>query len=94
MDINDVDDKTQMMSTDSPGSAEKVSRRSLLQTTAAGTLAGITGLAGCQGGTGGSQSNVEPISQDSLTIWHAMGGVTERHYKHSLTNSSLKPASV
>jgi sn-glycerol 3-phosphate transport system substrate-binding protein len=74
MDINNVSDDTQMMSTDSPGSAEEVSRRSLLQTTAAGTLAGITGLAGCQGGTGGSQSNVEPISQDSLTIWHAMGG--------------------
>jgi sn-glycerol 3-phosphate transport system substrate-binding protein len=49
-----------------------VSRRSALKTSGA-VLAGL-GLAGCTGFAGGGGSSVRPISDEELTIWHAMGG--------------------
>jgi len=42
----------------------------VLKASGAALAVGATGLAGCLGGG----SNVDPISEDSLTVWHAMGG--------------------
>jgi sn-glycerol 3-phosphate transport system substrate-binding protein len=53
------------------------SRRAVLKTTGFATATGLTGLAGCLGGTsggGGSGANAQPIDDENLTIWHAMGG--------------------
>jgi len=52
-----------------------VSRRSLLRASGAAGLAGVAGLAGCAGQFGGGGgASTRPISEDELTIWHAMGG--------------------
>ena len=51
-----------------------VSRRAILRASGGAALAGTAGLAGCQGILGSSGGGVSPISEDSLTIWHAMGG--------------------
>jgi sn-glycerol 3-phosphate transport system substrate-binding protein len=53
---------------------ELVSRRDALKATTAAAGLGIAGLAGCAGGASGGGSTVDPISDDELTIWHAMGG--------------------
>lgn len=50
------------------------SRRAVLKSAGLAATVGATGLAGCSGLTGGGTASVEPISDDSLTIWHAMGG--------------------
>ncbi|MEF8867957.1 MAG: ABC transporter substrate-binding protein [Haloarculaceae archaeon] len=57
----------------SPAPSGPVSRRTVLRTSGA-TVAGL-GLAGCAGLTGsGGGASAQPISDDELTIWHAMGG--------------------
>jgi len=61
------------MTNQSSETANPVSRRGVLRATAGTALAGATGLAGCQSIMGGGGS-VNPISEDGLTIWHAMGG--------------------
>ena len=57
---------------DSAFAADETSRRSVLRASGAAVAAG--GLAGCLGGTGGG-GGVDPVSEDGLTLWHAMGRV-------------------
>jgi sn-glycerol 3-phosphate transport system substrate-binding protein len=45
----------------------------VLKTSGLAATAGSLGLAGCLG-LGGGGGSAQPISQDGLTIWHAMGG--------------------
>jgi sn-glycerol 3-phosphate transport system substrate-binding protein len=56
---------------DSAFAADGTSRRSVLRASGAAVAAG--GVAGCLGPIGGG-SGVDPVSQDGLTLWHAMGG--------------------
>jgi sn-glycerol 3-phosphate transport system substrate-binding protein len=48
-----------------------MSRRSVLKRSGLAVTAGAVSVAGCTATSGG---NVQPIDQNSLTIWHAMGG--------------------
>lgn len=51
------------------------SRRTVLKGSGAALTAGATGLSGCLGfGGGGGGSSAQPVNEDSLTVWHAMGG--------------------
>lgn len=52
---------------------DAVSRRSVLKGAGASVVGATAGLAGCSTGLG-SSGDTQPISEDGLTIWHAMGG--------------------
>jgi len=56
---------------DSAFDADGASRRAVLKASGVAVAAG--GAAGCLGTIGGGGS-VDPVSQDGLTLWHAMGG--------------------
>lgn len=51
--------------------SSSMSRRSVLKRSGLAVTAGAVSVAGCTATSGG---NVQPIDQNSLTIWHAMGG--------------------
>lgn len=51
--------------------SSSMSRRSVLKRSGLAVTAGAVSVAGCTATRGG---NVQPIDQNSLTIWHAMGG--------------------
>ncbi|RKS78084.1 carbohydrate ABC transporter substrate-binding protein (CUT1 family) [Haloarcula quadrata] len=55
----------------SGGGYDGVSRRSVLKASGTALTVGTVGLAGCSSSSGAS---VRPVNEDSLTIWHAMGG--------------------
>nr|WP_240940265.1 ABC transporter substrate-binding protein [Haloarcula argentinensis] len=55
----------------SGGGYDHVSRRSVLKASGTALTVGTVGLAGCSSSSGAS---VRPVDEDSLTIWHAMGG--------------------
>lgn len=48
------------------------SRRQLLKSAGVTATAGLVGVAGCMGGE--DDSGVTPVEEDTLTVWHAMGG--------------------
>lgn len=51
--------------------SSSMSRRSVLKRSGLAVTAGAVSVAGCTATSGG---NVQPIDQNNLTIWHAMGG--------------------
>nr|WP_225307882.1 MULTISPECIES: ABC transporter substrate-binding protein [unclassified Haloarcula] len=55
----------------SGGGNDHVSRRSVLKASGTALTVGTVGLAGCSSSSG---AGVRPVNEDSLTIWHAMGG--------------------